>query len=173
MEVAKSDRPAMHTRKMWLVALFPLRGSVGSLRVLWGPSGPRGVLQGLSLGGAAVVRRESPWSPDCEPSPAFSSPSQVRKAGWALGAETRSRVCVGGGGGGDSDPSTTRRQEQLPSLQKEGARRRRPSLLPSLLIPRLPLEGTGCGSSLPSRPTQWDEKSVGKTQTRSESRESR
>lgn len=172
MEVAKSDRPAMHTRKMWLVALFPLWGSVGSLRVLWGPSGPRGVLQGLSLGGAAVVRRESPWSPDCEPSPAFSSPSQVRKAGWALGAETRSRVC-GGGGGGDSDPSTTRRQEQLPSLQKEGARRRRPSLLPSLLIPRLPLEGTGCGSSLPSRSTQWDEKSVGKTQTRSESRESR
>lgn len=98
MEVAKSDRPAMHTRKMWLVALFPLRGSVGSLRVLWGPSGPRGVLQGLSLGGAAVVRRESPWSPDCEPSPAFSSPSQVRKAGWALGAETRSHV--GGAGGG-------------------------------------------------------------------------
>lgn len=171
MEVAKSDRSAMHTRKMWLVALFPLRGSVGSLRVLWGPSGPCEILRGLGLGGAAVVWRESPWSPDCEPSPAFSSPSQVRKAGWALGAETRSRVCVGGGGG-DSDPSTTRRQEQLPSLQKEGARRRRPSLLPSLLI-RLPLEGTGCGSLLPSRPTQWDEKSVGKTQTRSESRESR
>lgn len=46
MEVAKSDRPAMHTRKMWLVALFPLWGSVGSLRVLWGPSGSCRVLWG-------------------------------------------------------------------------------------------------------------------------------